>query len=179
MDWNKYEQDTLVSGSVDRTIRCFDLRMPPTFNRHSAPRATPTPVYVLESHQLAVRAVACSPFNRFAIASGSYDMCAFLWNVQGLVQPLKGTATAARAEAAAVTTPAERSPSSLPPPPSAGRQADRAIPRRFVSPRPRLLGRHKEFVSHVDFNVFEHEVAHCSWDSTVCIHPIPAGPPAS
>ncbi|EGD83436.1 peroxisomal targeting signal 2 receptor [Salpingoeca rosetta] len=183
LDWNKYDANMLVSGSVDRTVRCFDLRMAPSA----------VPLYVLEAHQLAVRTVACSPFDVDVIATGSYDMCAFLWNVRALrtamgqhgdtstrQQPPSSSSSSSSSAAATITTPSSQVqakpttaeaatvlPSSVPLQQRVlGRQADALLP------RPRLLSKHTEFVTGVDFNVFAPEVAHCSWDSTICVHPV-------
>eukprot|EP00441_Pelagodinium_beii_P011707 CAMPEP_0197682110 /NCGR_PEP_ID=MMETSP1338-20131121/95987_1 /TAXON_ID=43686 ORGANISM="Pelagodinium beii, Strain RCC1491" /NCGR_SAMPLE_ID=MMETSP1338 /ASSEMBLY_ACC=CAM_ASM_000754 /LENGTH=71 /DNA_ID=CAMNT_0043263535 /DNA_START=1 /DNA_END=213 /DNA_ORIENTATION=+ len=45
VDWNKYNEFMVVTGSVDKTIRTFDLRN------------LTQPVQVLHGHQLAVRRV--------------------------------------------------------------------------------------------------------------------------
>jgi peroxin-7 len=58
-DWNKYSEFLLSTGSVDKSIRTWDLRNP---------RA---PVTVLEGHEFAVRRIKCSPHQANVIASAS------------------------------------------------------------------------------------------------------------
>lgn len=58
-DWNKYEDHVVVTGSVDKTIKVWDLRNP----RRE--------VSMLSGHSLAVRRVKCSPHFGGVIASCS------------------------------------------------------------------------------------------------------------
>lgn len=58
-DWNKYEDNIVVTGSVDKTIKIWDLRRP---QRELA---------TLSGHSLAVRRVKCSPHFGGVIASCS------------------------------------------------------------------------------------------------------------
>lgn len=58
-DWNKYNEFLLCTGSVDKTIRTWDIR---------APRQ---PVTILEGHEFAVRRIKCSPHSPSVIASVS------------------------------------------------------------------------------------------------------------
>ena len=67
VDWNKYDDHTVVSGSVDRTVRVWDLR-------------TGHVRYILKGHDLAVRRVKCSPFDGDVVASSGYDMTLKVWN---------------------------------------------------------------------------------------------------
>jgi peroxin-7 len=59
VDWNKYNEYMLMTGSVDKTIRAFDIR-----NAHA-------PVQVLNGHQFAVRRIKCSPHSERIVASAS------------------------------------------------------------------------------------------------------------
>lgn len=61
-DWNKYNEFQVVTGSVDKTLRVFDLRNPAG------------PLQQLFGHQLAVRRVKCHPFAETQVVSASYDM---------------------------------------------------------------------------------------------------------
>ena len=62
VDWNKYERNTVITGSVDKTLRIWDIRKP----------AAPTKQ--LFGHSLAVRRVKSHPFSAHIVASCSYDM---------------------------------------------------------------------------------------------------------
>merc|ERR1719359_719953 len=76
VDWNKYNEFLVVTGSVDKTLRAFDLRNPSR------------PLQILHGHQLAVRRVKCHPFSESQMVSVSYDMSANIWdtNVGQIVQ---------------------------------------------------------------------------------------------
>jgi peroxin-7 len=58
-----------VTGSVDHTIKVWDLRRP---DRE---------VICLPGHEYAVRRVKCSPHRGNIIASASYDMSVRLWDM--------------------------------------------------------------------------------------------------
>jgi peroxin-7 len=70
MDWNKYVPHQIVTGSVDTSIRIFDLRM------------SQAPLEQLNGHQFAVRRLKCSPHNGNIIGSVSYDMSLRLFDLQ-------------------------------------------------------------------------------------------------
>lgn len=67
-DWNKYSEFLISTGSVDKSIRTWDIRNP---------RA---PVSVMEGHEFAVRRVKCSPHHANVLASVSYDMTSMIWD---------------------------------------------------------------------------------------------------
>eukprot|EP00040_Diaphanoeca_grandis_P023208 m.125863 g.125863 ORF g.125863 m.125863 type:complete len:325 (-) comp29160_c0_seq1:41-1015(-) len=69
-DWGKYDENLVVTGSVDKTIRGFDLRAGP-----GAP-----PLFILSGHSYAVRKVKCSPFHATLVASCSYDFSVRTWD---------------------------------------------------------------------------------------------------
>lgn len=70
LDWNKYNENLIVTGSVDRSVRVWDLRKPSV------------PVFAAENgHELAVRRVKFSPHSEDLIASCSYDMTVKLRSV--------------------------------------------------------------------------------------------------
>ncbi|KAJ1334423.1 hypothetical protein BSLG_007578 [Batrachochytrium salamandrivorans] len=68
LDWGKYQKDTIVTGSVDSTVRVWDLRYPQKA------------IAVLAGHEYAVRRVKCSPHQGNIIGSASYDMTARFWD---------------------------------------------------------------------------------------------------
>jgi len=70
VDWSKYNQFQIFTGSVDRTIRVWDIRNP------AGPTAT------LFGHQLAVRRLKAHPFQENLLASASYDMGINMWDVR-------------------------------------------------------------------------------------------------
>jgi peroxin-7 len=69
LDWNKYKPHTLVTGSVDKTIRVWDARRPDC-ELASAP-----------AHEYAVRRVRYSPHFADVVASASYDMSVGIWDM--------------------------------------------------------------------------------------------------
>ncbi|KAL2913915.1 peroxisomal targeting signal 2 receptor [Polyrhizophydium stewartii] len=69
LDWAKYQKDRLVTGSVDTTIKIWDLRFP---GREAA---------FVGNHEYAVRRVKCSPHVAGLIGSVSYDMTARFWDM--------------------------------------------------------------------------------------------------
>ena len=58
-DWNKYDENIIITGSVDRSIAIWDLR-----NSYQ-------PMATLNGHDLAVRRVKCSPHSGSIIGSVS------------------------------------------------------------------------------------------------------------
>ncbi|WAR09345.1 PEX7-like protein [Mya arenaria] len=69
-DWNKYDQNILYSGSVDCSIRGWDIR---NYNK---------PLCEMTGHRFAVRRVKTSPFNGNTLASCSYDFTVRTWDVR-------------------------------------------------------------------------------------------------
>lgn len=67
-DWNKYNENVLYTGSVDKTIRGWDIRN------------SKVPLNQLEGHEFAVRRIKCSPHNGNLLASVSYDMNCMVWD---------------------------------------------------------------------------------------------------
>lgn len=58
-DWNKYNEYILVTGSVDKTLRIWDLRQPDR------------PRQILRGHNYAIRRVKFSPHHENIVASCS------------------------------------------------------------------------------------------------------------
>ncbi len=77
VDWSKYCDSVVFSGSTDGSVKMWDLRYPND------------PVSILLGHQLAVRRIKCSPFNPNIIVSVGYDMTMRLWNVERPECPLE------------------------------------------------------------------------------------------
>lgn len=69
VDWNKYNENLLITGSVDKQIRMFDLRN------------LTAPVQVFHGHQLAVRRVKMHPHCESQFVSCSYDMSVNVWDM--------------------------------------------------------------------------------------------------
>ena len=69
-DWNKYNPNLLVTASVDKTIKCWDIRNPSM------------ELTILHGHTYAVRRVRCSPHQQGVIASCSYDMTMRMWDME-------------------------------------------------------------------------------------------------
>ena len=61
VDFNKYRDRILATGSVDRSVKIFDLRN------------SEKPLHVFNNHQLAVRRVKFSPHSDAVLCSCSYD----------------------------------------------------------------------------------------------------------
>lgn len=66
-DFGKYS-DIVVTGSVDKSIKIWDLRN------------MALPLTTLLNHRYPVRKVRCSPFEGNIIGSVSYDMNVNIWN---------------------------------------------------------------------------------------------------
>jgi peroxin-7 len=69
MDWNKYNNNEIVTASVDKSLRFWDIRKLDTF------------VSALHGHTYAVRRVRYSPHSANILASASYDMHVNIWDV--------------------------------------------------------------------------------------------------
>lgn len=69
VDWNKYNEFQVITGSTDKTIRVFDLRN------------LVSPVQVLHGHQLAVKRVKTHPHCATQLMSVSYDMTVKVWDI--------------------------------------------------------------------------------------------------
>jgi peroxin-7 len=74
VDWNKYRDTVVATGSVDRLVRVYDIRTPGK------------PLHVFDNHQLAVRRVRFSPHSDSLLLSCSYDMSVKLCS---LTSPVK------------------------------------------------------------------------------------------
>jgi peroxin-7 len=68
MDWNRYNENILLTGSVDRSVRVWDLR------------SLGSPLYSFVGHEFAVRRVKCSPHSETKFMTASYDMSVCLWD---------------------------------------------------------------------------------------------------
>lgn len=68
-DWSKYDQNTIFTGSVDCSIKGWDIRKPGE------------PVCQLLGHKFAVRRIKTSPFHGSVLASCSYDFTVRTWNI--------------------------------------------------------------------------------------------------
>lgn len=69
VDWNKYNEFMVFTGSVDKQIRAFDLRQ------------LTSPVQIFHGHQLAVRRVKAHPHCDSQLVSASYDMSVNVWDL--------------------------------------------------------------------------------------------------
>ncbi|XP_056674848.1 peroxisomal biogenesis factor 7 isoform X2 [Monodelphis domestica] len=67
-DWCKYNENLLVTGAVDCSLRGWDLRN------------IRQPVFELLGHAYAIRRVKFSPFHASLLASCSYDFTVRFWN---------------------------------------------------------------------------------------------------
>lgn len=82
-DWNKYRPNIIASGSTDKSIRIWDLRMINNINQPSSTSSFhtrgPTPLNELFGHDFAVRKVQWSPHNSQELLSTGYDFTARVW----------------------------------------------------------------------------------------------------
>ena len=69
LDWSKYDDHLLVTGSCDNRLHLWDIRM-----INSA-------VNSFEGHQAAIRRVKFDPYRRDYLASAGYDGYLKLWNL--------------------------------------------------------------------------------------------------
>jgi peroxin-7 len=78
LDFNKYRDHIIATGSVDRSIKVWDLRNPGTC------------IQTFTGHDLAVRRVKFSPHSETILASCSYDMTCRVWSTGhgGLIDTL-------------------------------------------------------------------------------------------
>uniref|UniRef100_A0A8B9P1B2 Peroxin-7 n=1 Tax=Apteryx owenii TaxID=8824 RepID=A0A8B9P1B2_APTOW len=67
-DWCKYDENLLVTGAVDCSLKGWDLRN------------VRQPVFVLLGHTYAIRRVKFSPFHATLLASCSYDFTVRFWD---------------------------------------------------------------------------------------------------
>jgi len=75
-DRNKYNANEIITGSIDHTIRLWDLRALSS----SQGSLGATPLHVFTGHNLAVRRVKFHPFHGNVFASTSYDMSVGVWD---------------------------------------------------------------------------------------------------
>lgn len=80
LDWNKYRQMTIATGSTDRGVKIWDLRGAGKANAGGAAAASQS-YAVLLGHEYAVRKVAFSPHDPQTVGSASYDMTARIWDI--------------------------------------------------------------------------------------------------
>ncbi|CAO1631251.1 unnamed protein product [Parajaminaea phylloscopi] len=92
LDWNKYRQFHLATGSTDKSVKLWDLR---AVSSNPSAAAMPPPgaagvnagppagqiTAICTGHDYAVRKVAFSPHSPSLLASASYDMTARIWDV--------------------------------------------------------------------------------------------------
>lgn len=82
VDYNKYRPHIIATGSVDKSIKIWDLRMiPPKVNGliPHADKMGPTPVNKLIGHDFAIKRVTWSPYDSDKLMSASYDMSVKIW----------------------------------------------------------------------------------------------------
>jgi peroxin-7 len=88
LDWNKYMENVVITGSVDRNIKMWDLRNP------MRPLGGNCFIFLVltcaefSGHAYAVRKVRCSPHHRNLFASVSYDRNFCLWDFERPGDPL-------------------------------------------------------------------------------------------
>lgn len=74
IDWNKYQNFQVATGSVDQSIKIWDLRSP-----------TPKiPLHKLSGHYRAVKRLRFSPFSPSQLVSVGFDMAARFWDLGSL-----------------------------------------------------------------------------------------------
>merc|ERR1711865_678296 len=70
VDWSQHEEFQVVTGSVDKTLRVFDIRK------------LSSPVLSLYGHQMAVRRVKAHPHCSTQVISASYDFAVHVWDLR-------------------------------------------------------------------------------------------------
>jgi peroxin-7 len=160
----------LVTGSVDRSLRVWDLR----FSANG-------PLQVLVGHGYAVKRLKCHPHAAGIVGSVSYDMTCCLWDAGPLPglgpppPPLPPVSESAPGGDAPV------SPRGGPRGSGVAGFADRGFGRpvdyggRGVGGGQLVArGDHREFATGLDFSLFAPDrLATCSWDRTVRIWDAP------
>lgn len=82
-DYNKYRPTVLATGSVDKSIKIWDIRMisniqnPKTIPHRN--KVGPSPINKLIGHDFAVRKIQWSPHDSDVLMSCSYDMTCKVW----------------------------------------------------------------------------------------------------
>jgi peroxin-7 len=74
LDWNKYRDTVIATGSVDRNVCVWDIRN------------AGKPLCSFTNHQLAVRRVRFNPHSDSLLLSCSYDMSVKLWSVSSMTE---------------------------------------------------------------------------------------------
>lgn len=90
VDYNKYKPYIIATGSVDKSIKIWDLRMIPAKAQGPIPHADkmgPTPVNKLIGHDFAIKRVTWSPYDSDKLMSSSYDMSVKIWKDQPIAAP--------------------------------------------------------------------------------------------
>ena len=97
LDWSKYQENVLCTGSVDKTLRVWDLRMVREAGAAGAtqpqaggqpgqqqplPPGASRPMQTLYGHQLAIRRLRTHPFQGHIVATSSYDMSVKTWDIR-------------------------------------------------------------------------------------------------
>ncbi|KAH3679723.1 hypothetical protein WICMUC_000754 [Wickerhamomyces mucosus] len=75
-DWNKYKPTIIATGSVDKSIKIWDLRMVSTISDQNS---STIPINQLIGHEFAVKKVIWSPHDGNELMSCSYDMTCRIW----------------------------------------------------------------------------------------------------
>ncbi|KAH3686391.1 hypothetical protein WICPIJ_002644 [Wickerhamomyces pijperi] len=81
-DWNKYRPNVIATGSVDKSIKIWDLRMIQGSIDNSPMNGntgSPIPMNQLLGHEFAVKKITWSPHSAGELLSCSYDMSARVW----------------------------------------------------------------------------------------------------
>lgn len=74
VDWNKYDNFQVATGSVDQSIKIWDLRSP----------TAKIPLHRLSGHYRAVKRLRFSPFSPSQLTSVGFDMAARFWDLRSL-----------------------------------------------------------------------------------------------
>lgn len=93
-DWNKYRSDEVVTASVDKTLRIWDIRRLGGGGGGGRGGGEFVPLQTLHGHSYAVRRVRYSPHCADMICSSSYDMSVVTWNAHpDAPEPIMSTRT--------------------------------------------------------------------------------------